>query len=86
MLLMSREAEKHTVHFPQLGSISIQRPRESGNRNLCMPTEAIEVAPIFAVAADLIYVVVWAFKQLVIHWEKSNYISKIINSFSQKLK
>lgn len=64
----------------------VQWPRESHNSNLCMLTEAIEVTPIFAVADDLMHAMVSVFKQLFIHWEKSNYISKIINSSSQKLK
>lgn len=51
-----------------------------------MLTEVIEVTPISAVVGNLMYVMVWVFKQLFIHWEESNYISKIINSFSQKLK
>lgn len=67
VLLMAREAEKDTVHVPSLRRIAIQRPRESDNTSLCVLTEAIEVAPIFAVAGDLMYVMVWAFKQLVIH-------------------
>lgn len=72
--------------LPTAQQDSIQWPRESDNSKLCMLAGDTEVTPIFAVADDLMQTMVSVFKQLFIHWEKSNYISKIINSFSQKLK